>query len=772
MSLRALFSPRSVAIVGDSPKPSRGGAAHEQLRARGFSGAVYPVNPGYAEVRGEPCAPDLASLPVVPDLVLVATPAPVALDVVEQCAALGVPAATVFGSGFADAGAEGAALQERLRDAAVAGGIALCGPNCYGVANLFDGVAATSVPVPGEVGAGGLALVLQSGALSHGVLDFAVRRRAGIGYVVTAGNEAVLDVADYLAELAADTRVRSVAAYVEAIRRPRAFLESLERLVGSGVAVTVLKSGRSAVGRRATQAHTGAVGDDARVWSAMLRSAGVVQVDDLGALAEAALFALDRPFGAGGRPSGDGDRPFLMSFSGAAASVLADLADDVALELRQPGADLASSLRGILPAGAAVANPLDLTGFLADRPEQVGDVVRSIDSAGERYLPVMVLNSPAAAAPADRALYVETVAALAGASAVPGTPPAAMPADPTVHAARRAGGARRPRAVGTMLPGDVDPDVLAACRGCRYPVVAGMRTLAAVLAARAEAERGRAAWTRARRAAGADAALSAFTRTWLAEVAPSRATAASSPPVVGEGRAKELLARAGLTTPRRLEVRAAADAAAAAEKIGFPVALKVDDPEIPHKVRAGCVALGLHDRDAVAAAAGTVLDRAARIVGSRAVRAIAVEEQVVDGTDAFVGVLRTEGLDPVLVAGLGGTAAEEGIGAIAMRLPVDRDACEAVLGGSALGALAASVGERPADGVAALADVLLRVSWVAEALGPALRALDVNPVRLVAAGTDGAPPVHAVVLDALVELAGAGPTRCGVELHHECEHSA
>lgn len=741
-SLEALLSPSSVAIVGDSPRVSRGGSAHEQLRARGFGGSIYPVNPRYAEVRGEPCWPDLGSLPALPDLVLVATPASIAVDVVEQCAELGVPAATVFGSGFAEAGEQGALLQSRLRAAATGGGVALCGPNCYGVANLFDRVAATTVPLPADLPPGGLALVLQSGALSHGLIDFAVRRHAGIGYLVTTGNEAVLDVADYLRTLADDARVRSVAIYVEAIRRPAVFLESVDRLAGAGIPVTVLKSGRSEGGRRATMAHTGAVGDDARIWSAMLRSVGAVQVDDLGVLAEAALFALDRPFGAGHRRSGDGDAPFLMSFSGAAASVLADLAEDVCLDLRQPDHALSATLRDALPAQATVANPLDLTGFIADDPARIAGVVQAYEDATPSCLPVMVLNSPSGTTTEDRELYLATVRAVAGDGE-------ARTADD--------GPSGPARAVATMLPGDLDPDVLESCRRHGLPVVTGMRTLVTVLAARAAAERGRDAWERSRGAPG-NASLAASARAWISSLDVAPGGGIPGPAFVGEGTAKELLARAGIETPRRITVHDVAEAPSAASEIGFPVAVKVDDPAVPHKSRAGCIVVGLHDHAAVASAAEMVLENAARVVGQRPVRGMAVEEQVADGADIFVGVIRTDDLDPVLVAAAGGSAVEAGIGALALRLPADRRACADALERSALGVVASSVGDRPEDGVDALVDVLVRVSEMACSIGADLRALDLNPVRLVV-GRPGASlrqarnrSVRAVALDALIEI--------------------
>ena len=323
---------------------------HEQLLARGFRGDLLPINPRHEMIRGLPAFPDIGSLPTTPDLVVIATPVETVLGIVQACAERGVGAVTVLSSGFADGGTAGAALQEQVAAAATGGKIALCGPNCYGVANLLDGIAATSVPLPVELEVGGLAFVLQSGALSHGIIDFAIRRGLGVGYLMTAGNEAGIDIADYLEAVASDRRVTSVAMYLEAVRRPRALLEALSRLTDAGTAVSVLKSGRSEPGRRATAAHTGAVADDDRVWSALFKSVGALRVHDLGDLAEAGALGLSLP-------APERRQPFFMSFSGAATAILADLAVDSALPLVQLMEDSASTLAAALPQTARRRQP-------------------------------------------------------------------------------------------------------------------------------------------------------------------------------------------------------------------------------------------------------------------------------------------------------------------------------------------------------------------------------------------------------------------------------
>ena len=659
--LEPLLRPRSIAIVGDSPRASRGGSVHEQLVARGFRGELLPVNPRHEMVRGLPAFPGIESLPNTPDLVVVATPVETVLGIVQACAARGVGAATVLASGFAEAGTEGAALQEQISATATEANMVLCGPNCYGVANLLDGVAASSVPFPLELEAGGLAFVLQSGALSHGLIDFAIRRALGVGYFMTTGNEAGLDIADYLEAVASDDRITSVALYLEAVRRPKALLEALARLAAAGISVSVLKSGRSEAGRQATAGHTGAVADDDRVWSALLASVGTTRVYDLGDLAEAGALGLSLP-------TRDKREPFFMSFSGAATAIIADLAVDYALPLAQLESKTRDALAAALPKAAHAVNPLDLTGYIADQPDAIAGVTAAIGLGRPRMMPVMVLNSPAATSLVDRELYCRAVEAVAaGAAGDAGQSP------PAHSAYGESSGATA--LVATMLPGDVDSEVLATCRRHGLPVIAGMRQLVSILAARETAQTGRQRWGEAARVSSVDAGVVSRVAMWLDEI---------DGVLIGEARAKRLLSLCGIATPAHEEVSGLQQAVEAARRVGYPVALKVDDALIPHKARVGCLALDLQDEAALTAAFAQTTQNAAMVVGERPVRAYVIEEQTGAGTDLFAGIIRDGDLDPVLVVGMGGAIVEQAVSVAGARLPLDRRSAEDLLERSGL----------------------------------------------------------------------------------------
>jgi acyl-CoA synthetase (NDP forming) len=696
---------------------------HEQLITRGFKGELFPVNPRHDMVRGLPAFPDIESLPATPDLVVVATPVETVLGIVRACATRGVGAGTILASGFADAGTEGAALQKQVGAAAAAGNMVLCGPNCYGVANLLDGVAASSVPLPVELRSGGLAFVLQSGALSHGIIDFAIRRGLGVGYFMTAGNEAGLDIGDYLEAVAGDRRIASVALYLEAVRRPRVLLEALARLAAAGIAVSVLKSGRSEAGRQATAGHTGAVADDDRVWSALLASVGATRVYDLGELAEAGALGLSLP-------TRDRRAPFFMSFSGAATAIIADLAVDCALPLVQLRSETAGALAAALPEAARAVNPLDLTGYIADQPDAITGVTAAICTSRPPMMPVMVLNSPAATSLVDRELYCRAVEAVAAGAADGGTqiPPgddACGVSSPAIAL------------VATMLPGDVDPEVLATCRRRGLPVIAGMRQVVSILAAREAGLTANRRWNEAVRASSVDAQVVSRVAGWLDEI---------DGVLIGEGRAKDLLSLCGIAIPAHEEAAGLPQAVEAARRVGYPLALKVDDALIPHKARVGCLALDLRNEAALTEAFARIAGNAAMVVGERPVRAYVVEEQTGAGTDLFAGVIRNDDLDPVLVVGIGGAIVEQAVSVAGARLPLDRKSAENLLERSGL---ATSLRAARRDGAAldAMVAVLQALSDLALALGPRLRAIDVNPLRVL---PDGGRPI--VALDALVEL--------------------
>ena len=318
--IQALLRPRAIALVGVSAK---GGAGANILRSGqrfGFAVPTWPVNPNATEIDGQRCFKSLAELPGVPDCVIIALPADAVHNVVAQAAALGVRGVYVVSEGFADAANElGRERQAKLAALARAANIALAGPNCMGVASLHHRFAVTMADIPGAAAAGGVSFVSQSGGLLNSVAELATNRGIGINYLISSGNEAVLEMADYIEFLADDEPTRVIACVMEGAKNGRRFRAAVERAARKKPLV-VLKLGRSAFGQRATLAHTGTLAGRHEAFAALFRQNGVALVDSIDALVEtAALFDL--------APLPQGDRVVMMTVSGGATSLIGDLGE-------------------------------------------------------------------------------------------------------------------------------------------------------------------------------------------------------------------------------------------------------------------------------------------------------------------------------------------------------------------------------------------------------------------------------------------------------------
>ncbi len=277
--INALLRPRAIALVGVSAK---GGAGANILRSGqrfGFAVPTWPVNPNATEIDGQRCYGSLAELPGVPDCVIIALPADAVHNVVAQAAALGVRGVYVVSEGFADAANDqGRERQAKLAALARSANIALAGPNCMGVASLHHRFAVTMADIPGAAMAGGVSFVSQSGGLMNSVAELATNRGVGINYLISSGNEAVLEMADYIDFLAEDEATRVIACIMEGAKSGRRFRAAVERAARKKPLV-VLKLGRSEFGQRATLAHTGTLAGSHEAFAALFRQNGVALVE-------------------------------------------------------------------------------------------------------------------------------------------------------------------------------------------------------------------------------------------------------------------------------------------------------------------------------------------------------------------------------------------------------------------------------------------------------------------------------------------------------------
>ncbi|WP_162795145.1 acetate--CoA ligase family protein, partial [Nonomuraea lactucae] len=357
--MEALFRPRSVAVIGASARPGFSAITLRNLVESGFPGAVYPVNRNHAELAGLTCYPSLESLPGSVDLALVVVPAARVVTVLEECAEAGVRSAIVYSSGFAELGEQGRQAQDRIVTIARQSGMRVLGPNCMGLFYQPSGLVAsfTGSLQGGLLPSSGVAYVGRSGAIGGALLGMAHERGVGLAAWCSTGNEADLSTAELALALVEQDDVRVLAAYLETVPDGDAWTRLSARVRELDKHLVVLRSGRSEAGRKAAASHTGAMVRPDAAFTLVSGDHGVIGVDDIGEMVEVIDMVL-----AGRRPAGP-DVAVITS-SGGAGSILADLLEGAGLRLAELRPDTRTALAALIPEYGSAANPVDVTAQL------------------------------------------------------------------------------------------------------------------------------------------------------------------------------------------------------------------------------------------------------------------------------------------------------------------------------------------------------------------------------------------------------------------------
>jgi acyl-CoA synthetase (NDP forming) len=388
-TMARLLDPSAIAVIGASADASKiGGRTLRYLRENGFAGRLVGINARGAEIDGVETHRSIADASGQIDLACIAVPAPAVPGVVAECAAAAVPFAVVLSAGFAEAGPGGAELQARTLEAA-GDVVRLIGPNTNGIASPPSGVYATfGMALERDVPAGRIAFISQSGAIASSLMSRA--REFGVGFSrwIAVGNEADLDVADFLSALADDSTTDVACIFLEAVRRPLAFAAACERMAAAGKPVVALKAGRSDAGAAAALSHTGAMTGSDRAYQAYLRRCGVVVVDELPSLLTAAE-ALSSIGTLAGR------RAVVVSMSGGACSLLADACEAAAIEVPELSDETRRRLREVVPEFGGVRNPIDVTAVGIGSPELVRRTLEVLRTADEADVILLQLSTNA-----------------------------------------------------------------------------------------------------------------------------------------------------------------------------------------------------------------------------------------------------------------------------------------------------------------------------------------------------------------------------------------
>ena len=670
--LDRLINPRSVALIGASADANKlTGRPLHYLKQNGFRGAIYPLNPRVEAIAGMRCYADIAALPEPPDVAFVLLGPERVLDSVRQLNAIGTGAAVVLASGFGESNEDGRRQEDEIKRAA--GAMRVLGPNSIGLINVTDGVAltASNALVGDDLLRGSVALVSQSGGILGALLSRAQAQGIGFSKLIATGNECDLDVSDFVAHFADDPATTVIALYLEGLRHPERFREAASKARAAGKPIVVFKVGRSEAGARAAVSHTGAMAGSDAVYDALFRQLHIIRAERFSDL-------LDLPVALSAGRVLRGRRLAVVTSTGGAASLLADAAGASGFELPGPDAATAERLRRLeIPGASLNRNPIDVT-LAGVKPQ----IFRSILEA--------LLESPA----------YDAIAVVLGSSVL---------RDPEIAC----GPLRDAFARGVKpIVGFVSPDaphVVHALNRAGVPAFAAPESCAAALLAM---------WRVSQ--------VSGSPEPPRVSQIGSGIRALLRPGALNEAESKALFKRFGIPGTREVAATTPSDAERAAREIGGNVVVKILSRDVLHKTDVGGVALDVAPGE-VATVCSRMVEAFTGKTGHKP-EGFLVQEQITDGIEMILGLRRDPQFGPLILLGMGGTAAEL-LHDVSMRLaPVSRRDAQEMIDDLKTSALLTRYRGRPPADLDALLDAILAFSDIALALGDALAEAEINPL--------------------------------------------
>ena len=707
MSLEPLLNPRSIAMIGASDNAGRiGGMPLELLSHFGFAGEVYPVNPKYTEVFGYRCYAQVEDLPAVPDLAVLAIGARDVTAMLRRCHAIGIRAAVVYAAGFAEEGAAGVLLQQELVQFCRESGMQVAGPNCMGLANLntraFTAFAAIFKTASMQSDTGCVSVLTQSGNVCSALYGLLRAQDLPVSHFINTGNEATVDFAQYLAYLAEDPHTEIVLGYVEQIRDGRRFIDACRRFQMQGKVLVVLKAGVTEKGAVAVQSHTSALAGDQKIYEAAFRDLNVVAADDFAQMANIAMLARLRHRTAGARIG-------VVTMSGALGAILTDRFIQAGLQLPDLPDDVQAQLRQGIPAYGMVGNPVDVTGNIVNDPQFIVQVLQAL--AVTSALDTVVINAPGYMLDRMAQPLIEVVQKY----------PRLFVAIDTGNASCR----QALREAGVAVFDDLGHAV---------------RALGPFLTWQERRSQRHAPIDTDNDLGGIDAQPVA------GRVSAAGGQVPMEVPVLPchEVDARRYLAGFGLPDPDVRIARTCEEAAALAEQLGVPLAMKVVSADLAHKTEAGGVLLSITGAQAAAQAYEQILENCRNYQPDAAIAGVMITPMQQGVAELLVGATRDPVFGPVLTVALGGIMTEIYRDTAHALLPVTHSEAVQLLRSLKAFALLDGFRGRPRADVDAVAQAMVAVGHAFLAGQPTLDQIEINPLLVRQAGSG------VVMLDALL----------------------
>ena len=687
--LGRMIDPATIAVVGASTTPGSFGRGTIENIQVGYQGKIFPVNPRYESVLDLTCYQSLDALPEVPDCVIVTVSQDRVEEQVERAAAIGAGGVILYSAGYAEvAQPENIAAQDRLTAIARNSGMHILGPNCLGIVNCAKRAGMTFMPKFREMPLvqGPIGLISQSGGLGYVVVQ-AMARGVGFSRFLSAGNSCDVDVCDLINYLVEDPDTKVIACMLEGVRDGARLIEASRRALAADKPLLIYKLGNSVISQRTAMSHTGTLAGTTAAYRAAFEKTGAVVIDNWEELLETANW-----FAVAGHPSSSGVG--VMANSGGAAVMAADKAEEYNVSLPAPATDTAARLAKVIPAFGSNANPSDITAESLKSPEMFGECIRAFAEDPSYAAVVVPMLSAHRPSTVDRAKYLCELA-------------------PTL-----------PKPLCIMWLNEWH-------EGPGSEIYDSSRKLA-IFRSMGRCFKALGLWLNYYK--NRDRLLqSASTRIvpdLTAVVRKILGARASSDLTLSEAESKQVLLQYGIFTTREQLVQSAEDAVRAAEAIGYPVVLKVDSADIPHKTEAGVIRLKLAKASDVRTAFDDVMKAARAWHGNPRIIGVSVQQMVSGGTEMMIGTKFDPQFGPLIVCGFGGIGLEVTKDVVTALAPISRERATEMIRSLKGFALLDGYRGLPTLDVVRYADMVARVSELAADLQSDIVEIDVNPVIL------------------------------------------
>jgi acyl-CoA synthetase (NDP forming) len=696
--LDTFFSPSSIAIIGASRDGVKiPGLLLAFLRKNQFSGQIFPVNPNYPDIDGLACYPQVAAIKAPIDLAIVIIPARAVLAALEQCADAGVKNAIIISSGFAEEGGDSAGMQDAIAALAKRTGMRICGPNAEGFYNEGKRVAATFSPTvdvkpdaPRLIATRRrIGIVAQSGGIGFAIYNRARALGIALSYVISTGNESDLGAGEFLDYMVQDSSTDVILLFIEGIRDTEKFLAAARRAAETGKPVIVTKVGRSGAGERAAASHTASMAGWNAAYDAVFAKYGFIVSNDLDeAVTIAALLTTS--------PLPKGDRVAVVTVSGGGGILGADTVCAQGLQVPELSAPMQATIRGLIPSYGSPRNPVDITA----QAVHSGGLQKTIDLLDQ----------------SDEVDSILVVISLSSETRMPFKMPELKP---RIDAQNK-------------------------------PIAFYSYTVPSGFARTALAEAGVVVFSGLTHVG---VALRQLVRWAKFVLAPTSASAPAlhdlsahlTSPTLSEYDSKSLLREVGVSLPEEILVTERPGLERAVSRVGFPLAMKIQSRDIPHKSEVGGVRVNIATHDHALAAYDELLESARRHRPDAAIQGVLVSPMAKKGVEIIVGTVLDATFGPMIMVGLGGITTELFKDVVYRPAPVSAEEAALMLGELKAASLLNGFRGAPKADVPALAQLIAQISQLAAGYAKDIAEIEINPVLVHPAG-EGVTIVDALVV--------------------------